>query len=81
MSDDDEVRTCVTCKHFKGPENHYVAQMTPGPMDRSPQCAHPKAASRDMIYGKAYCTMERQSKKGCGQKGVLWESKDGAKSN
>lgn len=67
-----DVRTCASCLHFRGPENLYVMQMTPKP--EQPTCEHPKAASRDMIYGKAYCLNERNSKKGCGQQGKLWES-------
>jgi hypothetical protein len=70
----DEIRTCASCKHFKGPENLYVAHMQLPNRD-SPTCEHPKAASRDMIYGKAFCVTERQTQKGCGKKGRLWDSK------
>lgn len=72
----DEIRTCIACKHYKGPENIYVAQMQLPSRDQ-PQCAHPKAASRDMIYGRCFCTAERNNNKGCGKKGKFWEPKDG----
>lgn len=70
----DEVRTCVTCKHFKGPESIYAQQMQLPNRDQ-PTCEHPKAASRDLIYGRCFCTTERNSKRGCGQKGKFWEQK------
>lgn len=69
----DEVKACVQCKYFKGATNEYMAQMTQHRDD--PTCEHPRAASRDVIYGKAFCRNERNNKKGCGPKGALWESK------
>lgn len=70
---DTAVKTCVSCKHFKGPENLYAMQNTPGMNE--PSCEHPQAASRDPIYGKALCRVERNTKKGCGTQGKLWASK------
>ncbi len=71
MAMNDEVRACVNCKHFKGLEAEpYLAQIK---NTHQPECQHPKAASRDLIYGRAYCVQERASKRGCGQKGILWE--------
>lgn len=45
---------------------------------QNPECKHPQAASRDLIYGKAYCANEREMKgnKGCGKQGKLWEAKE-----
>jgi hypothetical protein len=76
----DSVRTCISCLHFKGPENLYVAQMQVPNRDH-PTCEHPKAASRDMIYGKAFCHIERSDTKGCGKKGKLWVSKNNEQKN
>lgn len=72
------MKICTECKHFKGAENAYVAQMSP--MKQEAECAHPNAATRDPIYGKALCHNERNStRKGCGQQGKLWESKESEK--
>lgn len=68
------VRTCISCVHFKGVEPTY-----PVPMQQHPLCQHPKAASRDPIYGKALCQNERNNKKGCGPQGKLWELPPNAK--
>lgn len=69
----DEVRACVACRHFKGLEAEpYLAHVQPR---QQPECMNPRAATRDLIYGKAYCQQERSSKKGCGQQGKLWEAK------
>ncbi len=73
----DEVRACVACRHFKGLEAEpYLAQYQRTPQ---PECQHPKAATRDLIYGKALCHQERASKKGCGQQGKLWEARPNKK--
>lgn len=71
---DEEVKTCVSCSSFEGPTTLYMQQMQLPSRD-SPTCKHPKAATRDPIYGRAFCQNERQSKKGCGPKGKLWEKK------
>lgn len=68
-----EVKTCATCKYFKGPQDYHHMQQ----MRQEPQCEHPKAISRDLIYGHALCRVERTQKRGCGQQGKLWESKRG----
>lgn len=69
----DEVRACVDCKHFKGIEAEpYLAQVQP---KQKPECQNPRAASRELIYGKAFCENERNNNKGCGRKGKLWEPK------
>lgn len=66
------VKTCVSCKHFGGPDAEvYGIPRTPV----GPECKHPGAVSRDMIFGKAYCQSERQTNKGCGKQGKLWVSK------
>lgn len=76
---EEVVKTCVSCKHFQGPQDVYTAQMT---MQKEPPlCTHPSAASRDMIYGKAFCHTERADKKGCGKQGKLWASKENEKKN
>lgn len=75
---EEGVRTCVSCVHFKGPDNLYMQRMQV-PNQDAPTCQHPKAASRDMIYGKAYCQNERAGTKGCGKQGKLWASKENAK--
>ena len=66
-----EVRTCAECKHFKGAPDYYHMQQ----VRQEPQCGHPKAVSRELIYGMAMCRNERATKKGCGPLGKLWESK------
>ena len=67
----DEVRACVGCKFFKGLEAEpYLAHVQP---TQKPECTNPKAATRDLIYGKAWCQNERNDKKGCGRAGRLWE--------
>lgn len=69
----DEVRACVACRHFKGLEAEpYLAHIKP---QQQPECLNPKAASRDLIYGKAYCIQERNNNRGCGKSGKLWEAK------
>lgn len=69
----DEIRACVGCKWFKGMEAvPYLAQHPPR---EQPECLNPKAMTRDVIYGKAYCHQERASKKGCGTGGRLWEAR------
>lgn len=70
---DTSVRTCVSCRYFKGAENLYMAQMMPNRDE--PTCEHPQAVSRDPIYGKAFCRTERNTNKGCGKKGRLWDSR------
>lgn len=69
---DEEVRTCVSCKHFEGPRNEYQRQLS----RESPAagCLHPKAVTRDVVYGRCLCMNERASKKGCGRSGRLWEA-------
>lgn len=69
----DAIRTCISCAHFKGAENIYPVQP-----QQNPECTHPKAASRDLLYGKAFCANERNTQKGCGKKGKLWASKESA---
>lgn len=68
------VKTCVSCQHFKGPVNLYMQQMQIPSRD-APTCEHPNAVSRDPIYGRAFCQTERNSKRGCGPSGKLWEQK------
>lgn len=68
------MKVCVECKHFKGADNAYMAQMQP--QSQEAECGHPDAASRDPIYGKAFCRNERNDRKGCGSQGKLWESKN-----
>lgn len=69
----DEVLACVQCRHFKGQEAEpYLGAMQPR---NEPECAHPKAATRDLIYGKAMCRQERNNNKGCGKQGKLWEAR------
>jgi hypothetical protein len=68
----EEVKACATCKYFVGPQNEYTAAMTLRPEE--PRCEHPEAHTKDLIYGKTMCRNERNSKKGCGPKGRLWDS-------
>ena len=64
------IKACVDCKHFKGTNPLY------GVPEQNPECGHPKAGSRDPIYGKALCQNERNiTRKGCGREGKLWEAK------
>ena len=70
---DQAVKTCVSCKHFNGPDAEpYVQQY---PVRQEPLCEHPSATTRDPIYGKALARAERAdtNKKGCGRQGKLWE--------
>ena len=73
----EEVRTCVSCIHFKGQEmNEVYNPHAPNPFRRpEPECEHPRAKTRDPIYGRTLCHNERSevNKKGCGPKGKLWE--------
>lgn len=71
---DIEVKTCADCKYFKGPQDYYHMQQ----VRQEPQCEHPKAVSRELIYGMAICRTERNTKKGCGPQGKLWVSKKNA---
>ena len=38
---EEDVKTCITCLHYKGPQNEYVAQMQN--TRQEPECLHPKA--------------------------------------
>lgn len=74
----DEIKTCVTCQFFRGVDENQV--YNPHAFDTrrpEPQCEHPKARTRDPIYGRTLCHNERSevNKKGCGVKGKLWEPK------
>ena len=76
----DEVKTCISCAHCKGSgdENQVYNPHVAQPFRRpDPECAHPKAKTRDPIYGRTLCHNERNetNKKGCGPKGKLWEPK------
>jgi hypothetical protein len=79
-----EVKTCVNCKSFRGGQDAqvYYPHADPHGFTRSvnngPECGHPKAATRDLVFGKAFCLNERNSKKGCGKQGKLWEAKTAA---
>lgn len=76
---DAVVKTCVSCAKFGGPEAEpYPVRMQ---SDAGPECKHPEARTRDLVYGKAFCRKERNDTKGCGPKGRLWVSKDSAKEN
>ena len=69
------MNACIDCKHFKGveaePYNPHSLPLRPN----NPECGHPQAVTRDLIYGKALCQNERASNKGCGKAGKLWEPK------
>ena len=77
-----EIRTCVNCKHIGGPDaevyypHPFQNQFGGAQVNRGPECRNEKAATLDPVYGKAYCIAERQSKKGCGKQGKLWETKN-----
>ncbi len=68
------MKTCISCKHFGGTQAEpYLGGMAPQQNVAGPPCNHPDAATRDMIYGKAYCIAERNGTSGCGKQGKLWE--------
>lgn len=70
---ENTIKACVDCKHFMGQQAQpYLGPVT---VQSPPECRHPEAASRDMIYGKALCQNERNDKKGCGKQGRLWTPK------
>lgn len=75
----EEVRTCVSCAYFKGQETNEIYNPHMPAQFRRPEveCTHPKAKTRDPIYGRTICALERSeaNKKGCGPKGKLWELK------
>lgn len=73
------MNVCSECKWFKGLENEVY---NPYQMKSSPQpeCLHPDAHSRDLIYGRAFCANERDDNKGCGKQGKLWEKKSNGNS-
>lgn len=76
-----EVKTCVGCKHVgDAPAEPYMPHGNPHgfalQVNKGPECGHPKAVTRDLVYGKAFCINERQSKQGCGKQGKLWEPKN-----
>ena len=76
-----EVRTCVSCKHFSGQEaQHYYPHPDPHGLvrevNKGPECKHPGAVTRDMVFGKAFCINERNNNKGCSKQGKLWETKE-----
>lgn len=77
-----EVRTCIGCEHFGGATQDaepYNPHGIPVQVQRGPQCNHPKAASRDLVFGRAFCHNERNATRGCGKQGKLWEAKKNAK--
>lgn len=76
---EEAVRTCVSCAYFKGQENEIYNPHAPQRTAQGPECTHPRASSRDMVYGKAFCLNERNSNKGCGRKGKLWEARENKK--
>lgn len=73
----EEVKTCVGCLHSKGADENQIYNPHAPAMFRRPEleCGHPKAMTRDPVYGKTLCYTERSevNKKGCGPKGKLWE--------
>lgn len=63
---------CTDCKYFKQEGMGIMVEADP----KMALCMHPKAATRDMIYGRAFCQTERgASGKACGRTGKLWEKK------
>jgi hypothetical protein len=79
-----EVKTCVSCKHMGDqPPEPYMPHGNPHgfqqQVNRGPECRSQRAVTRDMVYGKAFCINERNSAKGCGKQGKLWEPKSDAK--
>ena len=69
------MKACVECKHFKGAQANQAYQPHLPQREAQPECLHPEASSRDMIYGKAFCHTERTATKGCGKQGKLWQPK------
>lgn len=68
----EEVKTCVSCRWFEKAENVYNPHVSQ--VERPPRCTNTAAATRDLIYGTALCQLERDSRKGCGKQGKLWEA-------
>lgn len=68
------MNTCIECKHCKVEGLGVVVDMNPDP--KMVLCLHPKAATREPIFGKAYCNNERGAGgKACGRSGKYWEAK------
>lgn len=67
------MRICSECLHFKAADNVYNPHMPQ--REPQPECAHPQAASRDLVHGRALCYNERAMNKGCGKAGKLWQPK------
>jgi hypothetical protein len=65
------IKACIECQHFKAADNLYTPHAPR--RESQPECLHPQAASRDLVYGKALCYNERAANKGCGKQGKLWE--------
>ena len=75
-----EVKACVDCKHIgDAAAEPYMPHGNPHGfamhVNKGPECNHPNAKTRDLVYGKAFCINERNNNKGCGKKGKLWEPK------
>lgn len=75
------MNACIDCKHFNAGNDNQVYNPHQPYGRPEPQCGHPGATSRDVIYGRALCQSERSemNKKGCGPKGKLWEPKSAGK--
>lgn len=71
------MKVCVECKHCgsQGAEPYLGGIAPAGRGNNGPECNHPEAASRDMVNGKAYCYQERNTNKGCGKQGKLWQTR------
>lgn len=67
------MKVCLECKHYRGPSEPpgYGSLTVQG---ATATCAHPEAASRDPVWGRAHCTAERAAARGCGKSGKLWQS-------
>ena len=67
------MRVCIEFKWYKGVQAQpYLGPVT---VESQPECEHPDAVTRDMVYGKCRCINERNSPKGCGKTGKLWTSR------
>ena len=69
------MNTCIECKYFRQDGIGIIVDSNPSP--KSAMCMHPKAMTRDVIYGNAYCQTERMAsgKSACGKAGKLWEKR------
>ena len=65
------MKVCQECTWFVNDRTLHDMQMN---SEHRPKCGNPDAFTRDPVFGRCYCDVERASKnKGaCGKEGKLW---------